>query len=619
MPGFNRDTTGATDQNVLYADNVDFTGSTAPTPTVTTNGQLLIGSTATPNIKVGTLTSPNGTITIGYSSPNITIDTTGGQSLTKLGVDTTTATGTNPVLPDATGLMTSTGGQYPTGTFGTRVVTINSQSPNHFQVLSQISTTNAVSLATKNGISHFDSVRFTVDANGFVSLNGTGVGETITGDTGGAVPPTAGNWNIIANVASNTCGATVKTVGTPGTSTLTLNVTDASENTLVGNLAGNATLTSTNSTALGSGAFNAATSGSNNTAIGRHALFLNTSGQNNVAVGTSALAAATTGGFATAVGSLAMALATNGGTAVGYAALGNLTTGQNNCCVGISSGGALVGGNNNTAIGQNSGASWVSASDCTALGDGALFASTGDRNTAVGSQSIFAAGASTQNTTVGYQSGLNVTSGSQNSVLGYQGLLNATTGSYNTCLGYSAGSNYTTSESSNICVINTGTLAESNTTRIGTQGSGSGQQNKCFIAGIVGVTVSNPQIVTINSSTGQLGVTTSSELFWNVVSTNQTGSTSNGYIFVSPGGALTISLPTTSAVGDEFAVVLDGATSWQITQAAGQQVRVGSLTSTLGATGSLTSTAQGDTLMLVCRVANTIWTAISVIGTITVA
>lgn len=62
--------------DVLIADNVNFTGATGvpgKIGTVTTDGQLLIGSTATPNIQVGTLTSPNNTITIGYSSPNITL------------------------------------------------------------------------------------------------------------------------------------------------------------------------------------------------------------------------------------------------------------------------------------------------------------------------------------------------------------------------------------------------------------------------------------------------------------------------------------------------------------------------------------------------------------------
>lgn len=72
MPGFD---TGS----VMYALNVDFTGNslTSGSAQVTSNGQLLIGSTALPNIQVGTLTSPLGTLTIGYSSPNITIDANG--------------------------------------------------------------------------------------------------------------------------------------------------------------------------------------------------------------------------------------------------------------------------------------------------------------------------------------------------------------------------------------------------------------------------------------------------------------------------------------------------------------------------------------------------------------
>src|SRR5262245_48117526 len=130
MPGFD---TGS----VMYALNVDFTGSslTSGTAQVTSNGQLLIGSTALPNIQVGTLTSPGGTITIGYSSPNITLDLAGGSTgIDSIAVDTTTGAGTNPVLPTGAGLITMTGGQYASGTFGTRVITINSPAPNTLAV-----------------------------------------------------------------------------------------------------------------------------------------------------------------------------------------------------------------------------------------------------------------------------------------------------------------------------------------------------------------------------------------------------------------------------------------------------------------------------------------------------
>lgn len=57
---------------------------------------------------------------------------------------------------------------------------------------------------------------------GILNVAGGGGGgspiQTLTGDSGGAVPPTANNINILG-------GAGVEVVGTPGTSTLTINVT----------------------------------------------------------------------------------------------------------------------------------------------------------------------------------------------------------------------------------------------------------------------------------------------------------------------------------------------------------------------------------------------------------
>ena len=82
MPGFNRDTTGATDQNIVYADNYDFSGSAAPTRSVISGGQLPIGTGGVPAIKVGVLTSPDGSVTIGYSNPNITLSAGGPIPLT---------------------------------------------------------------------------------------------------------------------------------------------------------------------------------------------------------------------------------------------------------------------------------------------------------------------------------------------------------------------------------------------------------------------------------------------------------------------------------------------------------------------------------------------------------
>lgn len=69
MPGF--------DNNVVYANNVDFTGNATVTPQMVSDGQLLIGSTAAPNIKVGTLTAGTG-ISFVNASGSITINAVGG-------------------------------------------------------------------------------------------------------------------------------------------------------------------------------------------------------------------------------------------------------------------------------------------------------------------------------------------------------------------------------------------------------------------------------------------------------------------------------------------------------------------------------------------------------------
>jgi hypothetical protein len=261
-------------------------------------------------------------------------------------------------------------------------------------------------------------------------------------------------------------------------------------------------------------------------------------------------------------------------------------------------------------------------SDSIAMGQfvlGSMTTGTSSHIVAFGNSALGTTTACNKTIAIGFSALGSLTTGDNNTAIGYNSLAGLGSGTRNIAYGFNSGQGYVGTESDNIVIGNDGTAAESNTTRIGTQGSGAGQQNKAFIAGIVGVTVSNAQTVVIDSSTGQLGVSSGDVVTWNVVSTNQTGTANNGYIFVSAGGALTISLPTTSAVGDEFIVALDGATSWRITQAAGQQIRVSSSTTTLGATGTLTSTAQGDSVTLVCRVANTLWTAIAAIGNLTPA
>lgn len=145
----------------------------------------------------------------------------GGSAATEFNVDAFTAPGTDPVVPDGLGQIIITGAQVATGVVGTNVIRSNSLAANSVTIEIQRSTDVAATDATKNGVSHFDSSIFSVDSNGFVSVNGTGVGETITGDTGGALSPVLGNWDVLGD----TIAAGTTPVITNGTgNTLTINV-----------------------------------------------------------------------------------------------------------------------------------------------------------------------------------------------------------------------------------------------------------------------------------------------------------------------------------------------------------------------------------------------------------
>jgi fibronectin-binding autotransporter adhesin len=287
------------DNDIVYALNGDFSQADNQTPSesngLVTNGQLWIGSTAVnaggTHINVGNLTSPGGTVTIGYSSPNITlsagatvattyttdsgsatpaanilnvlgsgsITTTGaGNTVTTqltgltnhavlVGAGTTTITKVGPtvtagqVLQSAgaaadpafstatypstttinqilyssaantvTGLATANRGVLTTGATGIPVITALA-TDGQLIIGSTAGVPAAATLTPGTGISI---------ANGSnsisISVNGAVVGQTITGDSGGALSPTAGNWNILGGPGVTTTGSG---------STLTINST----------------------------------------------------------------------------------------------------------------------------------------------------------------------------------------------------------------------------------------------------------------------------------------------------------------------------------------------------------------------------------------------------------
>lgn len=133
------------------------------------------------------------------------------------------------------------------------------------------------------------------------------------------------------------------------------------------------------------------------------------------------------------------------------------------------------------------------------------------------------------------------------------------------------------------------------------------------ILGSGGVTVAgNPGTNTLTISVSGAGMT------WSTISSSQALAVNNGYICIAPGGALALSLPAVSARGDIIEVTLDGATSFSITQGAGQSIRIGNQSTTAGVGGSLTTTQQGDSLRIVCQTANLKWNVLSEMGNLTV-
>lgn len=189
------------DNDVVYGTNVDFSGAgggQGGNATLLTNGQMLIGSTALnaggTHINVGTLTSPLNTVSIGYSSPNITIDIAGGGTAIERII---VQTGTSPVVPLA-GTITMNGGVVVAGTNPVRT---NGTGANTLAVQVQVAQALASTDGTKVGLANFNSSNFSVDVNGFVSIISGGFAWS---DVSGAFSPLAQNGYFITGTATGT-------------------------------------------------------------------------------------------------------------------------------------------------------------------------------------------------------------------------------------------------------------------------------------------------------------------------------------------------------------------------------------------------------------------------------
>jgi hypothetical protein len=223
-----------------------------------------------------------------------------------------------------------------------------------------------------------------------LSLNFTVVSPTASGflvsfPTGSAAPPTA-----ILNFNAGDVRNNAAVVPTSVTTSFTVNVSapthviidingyyatagTGANNTFLGTIAGNFTMTGDLNTGIGRAALSANTTGNFNTAIGASALQLNTLGDDNTATGQGALGQNDSGFANTATGSLSLPHNVSGSfnIAVGRLALFANETGNNNLAVGDSALGNTTG-SNNIGIGTEAG----------------LDLTTGDNNINIGTSGI---------------------------------------------------------------------------------------------------------------------------------------------------------------------------------------------------------------------------------------
>ncbi len=380
---------------------------------------------------------------------------------------------------------------------------------------------------------------------------------------------TAASWNAVYSVTSGAGSISIITdSGTASGSTVTLTALDGADN-----CGATARFTGSGSTVVMN-----VTDASNNTFLGLDAGNLSYTGLNN--------------------------------TSLGKSTMHDLTSGEENVGVGQQCLAALQDGLRNVGLGSGALLVLTSANDNIAIGSGALAQlSNTDFNIAIGTSALTSSITDFNNIGIGHACLTSLNGGQNNVGLGYQAGMSLDTGNFNIYAGSGAGTSHNGSESSNVLLNSIGTTGDDHVFRVGAAtGSGDQELLTAFISGIVGNTVSNTMMVTIDSTTDQLGVQAIPTVSgpWTDEAVSFTSASENGY-FAS--AALTMTLPASPAQGDTVSIVADTSGSIVIQAAAGQSIRLAGVISTVA--GTATNSSIGDSMQLVYRAADLTWFSLS--------
>jgi hypothetical protein len=121
--------------------------------------------------------------------------------------------------------------------------------------------------------------------------------------------------------------------------------------------------------------------------------------------------------------------------------------------------------------------------------------------------------------------------------------------------------------------------------------------------------------ITITNASGFIGITTSGGgLAWSTITSGtQNMAANNGYIANNAAGVV-FTLPAVASIGATMKVTTINAGGFTIDQNAGQVIHLGTASTTVGVAGFLQSTANYDSIEIICTVANTTWTVVNAVG-----